>query len=79
MYRTRITEKKHRFPAQNRAFDSTATGLRENLGTGHSLFGEVPGHTDDLATILNEELSDKWKNLRGVEIVFCRCVQHQGE
>ena len=32
-------------------------------------YSEVPGHADDLAEILNEELSDKWKNLRGVEIV----------
>ena len=32
-------------------------------------YSEVPGHADDLAAILNEELSDKWKNLRGVEIV----------
>ena len=32
-------------------------------------YSEVPGHADDLAAILNEELSEKWRNLRGVEIV----------
>lgn len=32
-------------------------------------YSEVPGHADDLAELLNEELSEKWRNLRGIEIV----------
>lgn len=32
-------------------------------------YSEVPGHADDLAELLNEELSEKWRNLRGLEIV----------
>ena len=32
-------------------------------------YSEVPAHTQDLADALNEELSKKWKELRGLEIV----------
>ena len=32
-------------------------------------YSEVPAHTMELADALNEELSNKWKNLRGIEIV----------
>lgn len=32
-------------------------------------YSSVPGHTKELADALNEELSDKWRNLRGIEIV----------
>ncbi len=32
-------------------------------------YSEVPGHTTELADALNEELSKKWKDLRGIEIV----------
>lgn len=32
-------------------------------------YSAVPGHTKELADALNEELSDKWRNLRGIEIV----------
>ena len=32
-------------------------------------YSAVPGHTKELADALNTELSDKWSNLRGIEIV----------
>ena len=32
-------------------------------------YSEIPGHTTELADALNEELSKKWKELRGLEIV----------
>ncbi len=32
-------------------------------------FSSLPAHTTELADILNTELSAKWKNLRGIEIV----------
>lgn len=32
-------------------------------------YSAVPGHTKELADALNAELSDKWSNLRGIEIV----------
>ena len=32
-------------------------------------YSALPGHTTELAKVLNEELSDKWKDLRGIEIV----------
>lgn len=31
-------------------------------------YSEIPGHTSELADALNEELSKKWKELRGIEI-----------
>lgn len=32
-------------------------------------YSSLPGHTTELSQSLNEVLSDKWKNLRGIEIV----------
>ena len=32
-------------------------------------YSALPGHTMEIANALNEELSEKWKNLRGLEIV----------
>jgi membrane protease subunit (stomatin/prohibitin family) len=32
-------------------------------------YSAVPGHTQELADALNEQLSKKWKDLRGIEIV----------
>ena len=32
-------------------------------------YSAIPGHTAELAEALNEELSEKWANLRGIEIV----------
>ena len=32
-------------------------------------YSALPGHTEELATILNDVLSEKWRDLRGVEIV----------
>ena len=32
-------------------------------------YSSLPGHTKELAQALNEELSDKWRDLRGIEIV----------
>ena len=32
-------------------------------------YSEVPAHTDDLATALNETLSEKWGKFRGIQIV----------
>lgn len=32
-------------------------------------YSALPGHTYELAEVLNEVLSEKWKNLRGLEIV----------
>ena len=34
-------------------------------------YSALPGHTKELAEILNDELSDKWRDLRGLEIVSC--------
>ncbi|MCR5482465.1 MAG: SPFH domain-containing protein [Clostridia bacterium] len=34
-------------------------------------YSQLPAHADDLADALNEVLSEKWKNLRGIEIVSC--------
>jgi membrane protease subunit (stomatin/prohibitin family) len=34
-------------------------------------YSELPGHAPELADALNEELSAKWKNLRGIEIISC--------
>ncbi|MCR4851049.1 MAG: SPFH domain-containing protein [Lachnospiraceae bacterium] len=32
-------------------------------------YSAVPGHTKELANALNEELSDQWRDLRGIEII----------
>ena len=32
-------------------------------------YSAIPGHTAELADALNEELSEKWRDLRGIEIV----------
>ena len=32
-------------------------------------YSALPGHTSEIANALNEELSDKWRDLRGIEIV----------
>ena len=32
-------------------------------------YSALPGHTEELATALNEVLSEKWRGLRGIEIV----------
>ena len=32
-------------------------------------YSALPGHADDLARVLNDVLSEKWKELRGIEIV----------
>lgn len=32
-------------------------------------YSEIPGHTQELADALNEELSKKWRDIRGIEIV----------
>ena len=32
-------------------------------------YSSLPAHTSELAAALNEELSDKWRDLRGIEIV----------
>ncbi len=32
-------------------------------------YSQLPAHTTELATLLNEELSSKWRDLRGIEIV----------
>ncbi len=32
-------------------------------------YSALPGHTAELAQVLNEELSNKWKDLRGIEII----------
>lgn len=34
-------------------------------------YSALPGHADDLANVLNEVLSAKWKDLRGIELVSC--------
>lgn len=34
-------------------------------------YSALPGHTSELAQLLNEELSAKWRDLRGLEIVSC--------
>ncbi len=34
-------------------------------------YSALPGHADDLANVLNEVLSAKWRDLRGIEIVSC--------
>ena len=32
-------------------------------------YSALPGHTEELSAAMNEALTDKWKNLRGVELV----------
>ena len=32
-------------------------------------YSQIPGHTEELAQSLNEQLSSKWKDLRGIQIV----------
>ncbi len=32
-------------------------------------YSALPGHTDDMSKVLNDVLSDKWKGLRGIEVV----------
>lgn len=32
-------------------------------------YSAVPAHTQEMASVLNEELSDKWEKLRGIQIV----------
>lgn len=32
-------------------------------------YSELPGHTEEIADVLNEVLSEKWRNLRGIAIV----------
>ena len=32
-------------------------------------YSSIPAHTRELATLLNEELSDTWRNLRGIAVV----------
>lgn len=39
------------------------------LGTTGIRYSEIPAHTQELAAALNVELSKKWKDIRGVEIV----------
>ena len=39
------------------------------ISTAGIRYSEIPAHTTELATILNEELSKKWKDTRGIEIV----------
>ena len=34
-------------------------------------YSELPAHTQELADAMNEQLSSKWRDLRGVEIVSC--------
>lgn len=34
-------------------------------------YSQLPAHADDLAQILNDVLSAKWKDLRGIEIMSC--------
>jgi len=39
------------------------------IGRKEIRYSELPGYADDLADILNNLLSDKWRDLRGIEIV----------
>ena len=32
-------------------------------------YSELPGHTEEIADVLNEVLSEKWRNLRGISVV----------
>ncbi len=32
-------------------------------------YSELPGHTEEIAEVLNEVLSEKWRNLRGISVV----------
>ena len=41
-------------------------------------YSALPGHTMELADALNEVLSGKWRNLRGLEIVSFRRFQCEG-
>jgi len=34
-------------------------------------YSQLPAHAADLAKLLNDELSTKWKDLRGIEIISC--------
>jgi membrane protease subunit (stomatin/prohibitin family) len=39
------------------------------IGASGVRYSEIPAHTQELADALNAELSKKWKDLRGIEIV----------
>ncbi len=49
--------------------DCPAAGHREDLSARRPLLRALPGHTAELAEALNEVLSPKWRDLRGLEIV----------
>ncbi|MBR0416886.1 MAG: SPFH domain-containing protein [Firmicutes bacterium] len=34
-------------------------------------YSELPAHTQELADAMNEQLSSKWRDLRGIEVVSC--------
>ena len=54
---------------KQRAADRAPARVCEDLRNGHPLFSALPGHTAEIADALNDVLSEKWANLRGVEIV----------
>ena len=41
------------------------------IGENGIRYSQLPGHTMELADALNEVLSKKWRDLRGIEIVSC--------
>ena len=58
-----------RQPAQNRAADRPAARLCARSPSMGIRYSSLPGHTMEMADALNDVLSSKWRNLRGLEIV----------
>lgn len=55
-------------PAQDRAADGLQPAFAK-IGETGIRYSQLPGHTMELADALNEVLSKKWRDLRGIEIV----------
>ena len=41
------------------------------IGSKQIRYSELPAHTEELAELMNEQLSNKWRDLRGIEVVSC--------
>ncbi len=73
----RLHPRADRQPAQERAADGAPARVRQDLRNGRPLFGAA-GAPAEIAEALNDVLSEKWANLRGVEIVSFG-VNRQGQ
>lgn len=67
-----VTESYNRSQMTSQMKAELVTALQPALARISALgirYNEVPGHSAELADALNEELSEKWHELRGIEIV----------